>query len=236
MAISIKFNLNSNLYQRDPQETDLGRRIIEHSIKLICKLGFENFTFKKLADNIHSTEASVYRYFSNKHTLLVYLVNWYWEWVRYLIDYNTVNINDPVEKLNIALETIIESSKSNSIIDYVDENLLHHIIIAESTKAYHTKEVDEENKEGYFYTYKALCKDLAHIILAVNPHYPYPRALSTTLLETANDQLFFIRHLPSLSDIKKEDIKESPEPLKKLLKHFCFTLIKSESGVYSNQN
>jgi len=234
MAVSIKFNLNNNLYLRDPQETELGQRIIEHSIKVIHKLGFEEFTFKKLADVIQSTEASVYRYFPNKHTLLVYLVNWYWEWVCYLIEYNTVNIEDPQERLNIALETIIESSKANNLIEYVDENLLHQIVISESTKAYHTKEVDEENKEGYFHTYKALCKKLADIILAVDPDYSYPRALSTTLLETANDQMFFIHHLPSLSDINKEDIKNDLEPVKQLLKHFCFTLLKPETNVFTN--
>jgi hypothetical protein len=63
MAITIQMKLNEKLYLRDPQHTKLGRRIIQYSILLIDEIGFEAFTFKKLADRISSTEASVYRYF-----------------------------------------------------------------------------------------------------------------------------------------------------------------------------
>ena len=80
MAIGIKISLNDRLYIRDPQGTTLGQKIIKHSILLIDKIGFEAFNFKKLANYMSSTEASVYRYFENKHLLLIYLVSWYWEW------------------------------------------------------------------------------------------------------------------------------------------------------------
>ena len=86
MAIGIKISLNNALYLRDPQATDLGQKIIQHSILLIDEVGFEAFNFKRLAISMGSTEASVYRYFENKHFLLLYLVSWYWEWVRYSID------------------------------------------------------------------------------------------------------------------------------------------------------
>ena len=74
MALAIK--LQHELFLRDPQETELGKKIIEQGILLIDKLGFEEFTFKKLASKIGSTEASVYRYFENKHRLLMYLTAW----------------------------------------------------------------------------------------------------------------------------------------------------------------
>ena len=67
-TIDIKFKLNESLYNRDPQDTDLGRKIIKHSIELMDEIGFEAFTFKKLAHRISSTEKSVYRYFENKHS------------------------------------------------------------------------------------------------------------------------------------------------------------------------
>ena len=56
---------------------------------MIDQLGFEQFTFKKLARAIGSTEASVYRYFDNKHRLLTYLIAWYWKWMEYQINYRT---------------------------------------------------------------------------------------------------------------------------------------------------
>jgi AcrR family transcriptional regulator len=87
--------LNERLYLKNPQDTKLGKKIIQYSIILIDEIGFEAFTFKKLAERISSTEASVYRYFENKHRLLVYLLFCYWEWIKFSIDYNTMNIEDP---------------------------------------------------------------------------------------------------------------------------------------------
>ena len=101
--VSIKLSLNEKLYLRDPQATDLGQRILQHSILLIDEIGFDQFTFRKLSQRIGSTEASVYRYFENKYLLFVYLLNWYWEWMKFRIDFNTMNIKDPVQRLKIAL-------------------------------------------------------------------------------------------------------------------------------------
>ena len=95
MSFEIKMSLNKGLYLKEPQDSGLGRNIIKHSILLIDEIGFESFNFKKLAIRIKSTEASIYRYFENKHLLLLYLVSWYWEWVGYLININTMNIDDP---------------------------------------------------------------------------------------------------------------------------------------------
>ena len=81
MEVQLKFRMNEQLFLRNPEESDLGRRIVSASIKMIGELGFEAFTFKKLATQIETTEASVYRYFENKHRLLVYLVTWYWSWL-----------------------------------------------------------------------------------------------------------------------------------------------------------
>ena len=88
MMIVSDFNVPQGLSLRNPLETELGRNIIEHSIILMDELGFEAFTFKKLAVKIDSNETSIYRYFENKHLLLLYLVVWYWNWVSFLIDYN----------------------------------------------------------------------------------------------------------------------------------------------------
>ncbi|TAG38625.1 MAG: TetR/AcrR family transcriptional regulator, partial [Cytophagia bacterium] len=50
MGIAIvKINIPEKIYTRDPEQTNLGRKIIGHSIRLIDELGFEGFTYKKLA-------------------------------------------------------------------------------------------------------------------------------------------------------------------------------------------
>jgi len=223
MAIGIKIVLSECLYQRDPQETSLGKKIIKHSILLIDEIGLEAFNFKKLATHMESTEASVYRYFENKHMLLLYLVSWYWEWVNYLIDFNTMNIEDPVKRLKIIIKTLVSASKENPSIDYVNESVLHRIIISEGSKAYHIKQVDSENKEGFFINYKKLSEKVANVISEINPDFPYPHTLASNLFEMANNHIYFALHLPRLTDVKVEN--ENFEEVEEMLRYFAFRLL-----------
>ncbi len=77
--------------------------------------------------------------------------------------------------------------------------------MAESTKAFLTKEVDEENKLGYFNNYRRLCERLSNIVLEVNPEFEFAHTLISTVLEGCHLQKFFGRHLPSLTDTGKND-------------------------------
>lgn len=223
MAISISIQLNEKLYLRDPQETKLGKRIIQHGILLLDEIGLEAFTFRKLAERIGSTEASIYRYFENKHLLLVYLLSWYWEWMRYQIEYNINNIEDPREKLRIAIATMVNSSKPNASIEFVDEDILHRLVVAEGDKGYHTKEVDTENKAGIYLTLKRLNSVVADIISEIDPEYPYPRALASTLQQMSKEQVYFALHLPRMTDVTVagEDYSE----VEKLMLDFAFGLL-----------
>ncbi len=224
MAIGISIILNEGLYLKDPQQTVLGQKIIKEGIILIDEIGFEAFNFKKLAIKMSSTEASIYRYFENKHLLLTYLVSWYWEWVSYLIDVNTMNIEDPKRRLRIIIETLVFASKDNPSTAYVNENVLHRLIISEGSKAYHTKEVDQENQEGFFLNYKKLVKKLAVEILAIKKDFPYPKAMASNLFEMANNQIYFAEHLPGLTDVKFK--KDNYDEVEKMVEYFAFTLLR----------
>lgn len=224
MAVSIQITVNKDLYIRDPQETKLGKKIIEHSILLIDEIGLEDFTFKKLAERINSTEASIYRYFENKHILLVYLLSWYWEWMKFRIDFNTMNIKDPKEKLRIIIKTAVDSIRLSTPAEYIDRDALYRIVLSEGTKAYHIKNVDEENKKGFFLTYKSLSKKIAKIILEANPEFPYPSALASTLLEMCNNHIYFAQHLPSLTDVQEKD-GNLEQQVEELMVFFAFKLI-----------
>lgn len=225
MAASVQINVNENLYLRDPQSTSLGKKIIKEGILLINEIGLESFTFKKLAERIESTEASVYRYFTNKHLLLCYLVSYYWEWVRFRIDFNSMNIEDPVRKLKIVIRTIVDTIRLATPAEYIDRDALHRLVIFEGTKAYHVKEVDEENKQGFFKTLKMLNEKIAGIILEINPKFPYPKAAASDLLEMANNHHYYAAHLPSLTDIKMKD--NSTNELEGLMEFFIFRLIRN---------
>lgn len=201
MAI-ISFKLNENLFLRDPLTSELGERIISESIRMIDKIGFEGFTFRKLADGIDSTEASVYRYFENKHRLLLYLIDWYWTWLEYRIDFNLSNLKDSRARLRICLELLTEESQVDPSFPFINEAALQRIVVSEFEKTYLTKTVDDDNKDGLFLPYKNLCKKVAAVISEVNPSYPFARTLVSTIMLSVTHQLYYAQHLPSLTDIK----------------------------------
>lgn len=204
--IPIQFALNDKLYLKDPQSSDLGKNILKESIRLIAELGFEAFTFKKLAAEIGSTEASVYRYFESKHKVLLYLSAWYWNWMEYRLHFRLANISSAQERLQIAIRTLTEEVTQDNLFEHIDEVKLHHIIIGEASKTYLTKDVDMENKDGVFLAYKRLVQNVCDIIIEIEPVYKYPHMLISTVIEGAHIQRFFAAHLPRLTDsLKGED-------------------------------
>ena len=224
MGISIRIIPNEGLCLREPQDSKLGRKIIENSIILIDEIGFESFTFKKLAAEIKSTEASIYRYFENKHYLLLYLVSWYWEWVSHLVEMNTLNIDDPQKKLKIVLKSFVSASVENPDIDYVDEGKLHQLVISEGTKVYHTKDIDSENAKGFFLKYKELIGFVADIISEIDKDFKYPHDMATNLFEMSNNHIYFAKHLPRLTDVSSN--KNNTKEIENMLNYFVERLLK----------
>lgn len=200
MEIQLQIKMNEKLFLRNPEQSELGKKIILHSIRFIHKNGFEDFTFKKLAKVIGSTEAGIYRYFENKHRLLIYITAWYWSWLEYQVVFQTNNIKDPVIKLKRVIQLLATSVEDDLSTSYVEENLLHQIIITEGSKTYLTKRVTEDNKDRLFKPYKDLCASIGNMILECSPNYKYPKSLASTIIEMAHFQNFFMKNLPSLTD------------------------------------
>ena len=199
MKLQLQIKMNEALFLRNPEGSDLGKKIIRHSIQLIYKSGFEAFTFKKLAEDIGTTEASIYRYFENKHKLLVYIIAWYWSWLEYQIGFHTNNIKDPTVRLKKVIR-LLASTVNDDDKSHVNESLLHQIVISEGSKAYLTKQVGEDNKQQFFKPYKELCAVIGSIISECSPKYKYPKSLASTIVEMAHFQNFFMNNLPSLTD------------------------------------
>jgi AcrR family transcriptional regulator len=202
--------LNEHLYLKDPTSSELGQKILSGSISLISSLGFEKFTFKKLAVDIDTTEASIYRYFESKHKILLYLINWYWSCMWFRIHMGTQNIADAEVRLKncIHILTAIPNPTNELVLD--NELELKQIVINESSKALLTKNVDDENKNGAFAEYKKVVEFVSAIILEINPSYSFPNMLISTMIEGSNQQRFFAAHLPRLTNInQKDDLVES---------------------------
>lgn len=197
----VNISVNENIYLKDPDSSDLGRRIISESINMIDSIGFESFTFRKLGQAINSTEASVYRYFESKHKLLLFLTSWYWGWMEYKLVFGLANIDSPEDRLARALNLITEQVNDDITVHNVNVDKLNRIVISESSKSYLTKEVDQENGEGFFMGYKQLVERISDIIHEINPEYKYPHMLISTVMEGSNHERFFARHLPRLTDV-----------------------------------
>ncbi len=201
--LQIHIVIDSNLYTKNPESSELGKKIVCTSIEMINDLGFEGFTFKKLGKQIGSNESSIYRYFDSKHALLVYLISWYWSWVEYKIAFSTTNLNSAKDKLIKAVTLLTEDITEDNTFSYIDETLLHKIIISESAKTYYTKDIDEENQKGFYKTYKKVVQRVSDIVLEVNPEFEFPHMLISTVIEGAHHQRYFSKHLPSLTDVVK---------------------------------
>lgn len=200
---AINIIISEKYYNKDPRSSELGGRIVSASIELMDELGFENFTFKKLANHIESTEASIYRYFDNKLKLLVYLTTSYWAWMEYMIDFKTHHLPNNEEKLRTILKIICKVDKPVSAIELPGFNMaaLRNVVVSESDKTYLTKQVDEINNQGLFMGFKKLCHKITMVVTAINPQYEYPFALVSMILETSHQQTFFAQHLPSLTEV-----------------------------------
>ncbi|MEP3209040.1 MAG: TetR/AcrR family transcriptional regulator [Maribacter sp.] len=201
---SVKISINQKIYVKDPESSELGKRIVEDSILMINEIGFESFTFKKLGLKINSNESSIYRYFENKHKLLLYLASWYWGWLEYQLVFATNSISDPWQKLRTAIEIVTKTTVEDSSFSHINEVVLNKIVINEYSKSYLTKEVDDENKEGYFVIYKRLVNRISEMISAVDKSYNFPSSLASTVLEGSLHQHFLRDHFTSLTDCSED--------------------------------
>ena len=197
---TIKISVPDKIFLKDPESSNLGKRIIGNSILLIDEIGFDSFTFKKLGARIGSNESSIYRYFESKHKLLLYLTSWYWAWIEYQLVFSTFNVPDKKQKLLKAIEIVTQAIEEDYDFSHINEVKLNRIIINEYSKSYLTKEVDSENREGYFEVYKRLILRLRDMILSVNPKYKYPSCLASTIVQGSLHQHFLKEHFQSITD------------------------------------
>jgi len=219
MELDFKIKMNNKLFLRNPEETTLGKKIVAQGLFLINKIGFENFTFKKLSIEIDTTEASIYRYFENKHRLLVYIITWYWSYLEYKVIYYLHNLNDEKLKLETIIKLIAqEPTTKKKKLEFISESEAYKLVVSDGSKTYLSRNITKDNKDRLFKPYKDLCGRIASVISEYNSKYKYPHSLASTIIEIAHSQNFFKKNLPSLTDFPK-DINE------KKLVEFLNTLV-----------
>lgn len=203
----IRVSINESIFIKDPDSSEIGKKIISGSIFLIDKIGFESFTIKKLGREIGSPESTIYRYFENKQKILLYLSNWYWCWLGYRLSFATANIHSPEEQLKTAIRLLTEPVQEDGDFSHISEVTLSRLVIQQSSKVYNTPLVDDYHRKGMFEAYQRLVQRVSDFILAVNPKFIYSHMLISSVIEAANKQYFFAEHLPSLTDAETGNSK-----------------------------
>lgn len=199
----MRVEVNSNLYLKEPFSSELGGLIVSEGTKMIQDLGMEVFTFKKLAQQIGSTEAAIYRYFENKHMLLLYLNAWYWAWMEHNLVFATSNIKDPMERLAMSIRLLVDGPICLEN-EFLDPKLLRKLVVNESIKGYMTKTVDEEHESGIFAQVYRFGDRISNIIKEINPHYEFPKTLVSTVMESSLLQSFNSLHLPGMTEAQHQ--------------------------------
>ena len=219
--MNIVFNpsLNDRLFLKNPQSTELGKKIIRESITLMADIGYEQFTFKKLAAEIQTTEATIYRYFVNKHKLLIYLVSWYWNYLEFQMIVQLSNLTDPADKIRKVIDILVWEDNLEIDFGAFDHKALYYITIAEGNKTFLSKDVDENNKDMLYKPFKDLAGRIAGVFSEYNPSYKYPNTLASSVIDLSHLQHYFMHHLPRLSDFAK---KKRPKDIEAFLEDLVF--------------
>lgn len=225
---NIRIEVNPKIYLKNPQSSELGKKIISQGLHLIDDMGLEQFTFGKLAKKLKTTESSIYRYFENKHKILQYVTNWFWAYQEYRVVFATNNMTDVNRKLQRAFDVLCNPFENEKEVQGLPVQCLFRVLINESPKAYLVKSVDESNKEGVYKSFKSLVSRLSELAKEINPSYPYPHSLMSTLMESIHHQMYFAEHLPRLSDF------EYSEKISSQLSVFCCEIAISSLENYKN--
>lgn len=195
----------AGFYKKEPESSELGKRIVSEGLQLMNELGFEAFTFRKLAERLQTTEASVYRYFENKHHLLLYFMSMYWIWLEYQLTFGLQNLPDAKVKLFKAVELLSQPELLPWEFSGLDFSAMQQIVVSEWGKVYYTHEIDAENAAGLFADYQRFCQRISSLIKEAAPDYAYPNSLVSATMNVLFVQRFYALHLPALTDLQTND-------------------------------
>lgn len=223
MEVYVNPRINADVFLKNPMDSELGKKIISYSVKMIDEIGFSKFNFKKLAEEIQSTEASIYRYFPNKHRVIIYLSAWYWEFVLYQINVKTKEVKEPKKRLEIAIKNLVYIGEEAQTHSYLDMVILQRIITEQFYKIVRTKNVSVQNESGFFESYKRLCSSLASLFNEIDSSFKYPMTMSTAVVEMSINNTYCCSNMPSLTEIKCGADQKSQ--IEMMIQYFCGRLL-----------
>jgi AcrR family transcriptional regulator len=217
MTINISHDINPNLFVKNPTDTDLGRKIVGNGLRLLHKTGIEQFNFKKLAVAAKTTEASVYRYFKDKHQFILYFNAWYWRYILFLVEIEIKTEQKPKDQLNSMLSFLYNKQKFKFKSEILDIYLLRELMLSESVRLIYTQNIENITKLNLLSDQIKFLEMIKNIIKEINPKIKYPLALASTIVEGIQMQNHFISHSLPLTDMQTSDSKSYSTYLDSLL-------------------
>jgi AcrR family transcriptional regulator len=196
----LSIRVNECFYLKDPSISLLGKKILTHGVEMIDEMGLERFTFKKLANILQTTESSVYRYFENKHMLLMYMSSWYWSWLETYMVFRTANLSSATDKLRIMIFILCEEEWKDKRMNNMNLYALRRVIIAESPKAFLAKSSDGISIEDAYIAVDQLCLRFEELFATIKPADSSSRLLSSMLIEGILSQQFYHTFYPRFLD------------------------------------
>jgi AcrR family transcriptional regulator len=205
LSAHVSMVFDKRLYSKDPMSSSLGQELIKKSVEMIYQDGLEQFTFKKLANALGSTESTMYRYFHNKHQLAMYLASWHWSQMEWRIAFATANIADPHVRIHNTIRELCLWVKDTPPARHLNELKLQRILITEGLRGFIPQECSKNDKEGYFAAYTLLCDRVANIFKASLKSCAQPHALAALTIEAIHHQMYLQLHLPHLTELRNKE-------------------------------
>jgi hypothetical protein len=129
------------------------------------------------------------------------------------------NITSAREKIKKVIDILVWEDNAEIDFGAFDHRALYYIAIAEGSKTYLSKDVDDNNKEKLYKPFKDLSSRIAGIFHEYNPAYPYPNTLASSVIELSHLQHFFMHHLPRLCDFAQN---KQPKDIEAFLEDMVF--------------
>jgi AcrR family transcriptional regulator len=193
--------IDKSLYTKDPMTSVIGQDIIRHAVEQIAANGLDQFTFRKLATSLKSTESTLYRYFQNKHQLATYLASYHWSLMEWRIAFATANIADHQTQFENALRELCLWVRDDQKKQILNEAKLQRFVLTAGFTTFLPLDLNKSDRISYTKAYSDLIHRIATIVRKSHPHIKSPEAFSTTIVESIHHQMYLQLHAPHLTDI-----------------------------------
>lgn len=198
---AFKVKVNSGIYLKDPDTSAIGRAMVREGLVMMESIGLDQFTFKKLSEQIGSPESSLYRYFENKVNLLFYLLSAYWSWQEYRVVMSVLNMAPGKKKVHKAIEVILSTPDEQAQLDELPLAVLYRLAERESIRVFVQNNAAHAFPPEFFHSFDRLHGRFVTMLKEINPDYSCSEALISVLLDAIHLQKYFRRAGTTRTDL-----------------------------------